>query len=601
MNRREFSVRLVSMLLVSGSLVVAGCTNSDYDFDQIDSTIGIGGNGLELPNSSTADIKLKDVLDLEENGVVVEDAETHDYVLRQQGNNVAGAHPYIAPITVSTQVPSTTFTLNLSLASAAARGNHAVASRGSRAGNATIKGEADIYALDFHGNKPSEVVDLSAVGVNGTAQLHVGLRNISNMIKQVDKLVITFPSYMQVAMIEPTNEATPGKVEGNTLVIENLSTAKDLYISLGITGLDFTKGSGNDKIAIEGNQIQLKGNIHMALETSLDNLTGAASQVSLTTTTTVSNMQIESATGKFDPEIKLDNLGSVSITGVPDFLKDGNVVADLYNPIISLSVKSNLSIEGKVSGKLKAVKNGQEIAAVDVPEFTIRSVEESAGTTLVYICRSADGMAIPTVAQVVEIPNLSDIVKTIPDQIRFECNARANSDKEGTFRFGEQYIVQPEYSIDAPIAFGENAVIAYNDKFDGWNKDIKDYQLADGASIEVSANVSNGVPAYLQLEAVPVGLDGKDISSDELKVVVTGIIAASQDGKTPVTSPLSIKITQKKTDAFKKLDGLRYLVKGKASDNEQKVTGITLNAERHTLKLTDIKVKLVGKVIADLN
>lgn len=586
------------MLLVSGSLVVAGCTNSDYDFDQIDTTIGIGGNGLELPNSSTADIKLKDVLELEENGVVVEDAETHDYVLRQKGNNVAGAHPYIAPFTVSTQMPSTTFTLNLSLASAAARGNHALASRGSRAGNATIKGEADIYTLDFQGNKPSEVVDLSAVGVDGTVQLHVGLRNISNVIKQVDKLVITFPSYM---LVEPTDEDAPGKVEGNMLTIENLSTAKDLNMRLSILGLDFEKGSGNDKIAIEGNQIQLKGHIHLALETSQDNLTGAASQVSITTTTSVSNMQIESALGKFNPEIKLDNLGSVSISGVPDFLKDGNVVADLYNPVISLSVLSNLGIEGKVSGKLIAVKNGQEIAAVDVPEFTIRPVEESNGQTLVYICRSSDNMAIPTVAQVVEVPNLSDIVKTIPDQIRFECNARANSEKEGMFRLGEQYYVNPEYSIDAPIAFGENAVIAYNDKFDGWNKDIKDYQLADGASIEVSANVSNGVPAYLQLEAVPVGVDGKDIPTDELEVAVTGIIAASQDGKTPVTSPLSIKITQKKQDAFKKLDGLRYLVKGKASDNEQKVTGITLNAERHTLKLTDIKVKLVGKVIADLN
>lgn len=49
MNRRVFTVRLISMLLASGSLVVAGCTDNDYDFDQIDATIGIGGDGLELP------------------------------------------------------------------------------------------------------------------------------------------------------------------------------------------------------------------------------------------------------------------------------------------------------------------------------------------------------------------------------------------------------------------------------------------------------------------------------------------------------------------------------------------------------------------------
>lgn len=601
MKRRDFSVRLVSVLLASGCLVVTGCTNSDYDFDQIDATIGIGGNGLELPNSSTADIKLKDVLELEKNGVVVEDDETHDYVLRQQGNDVAAAHPYIAPITISTQVPSTSFTLNLSLSSAAARGNRAAANRGSRASGATIQGEANIYELHFTGNKPSEVVDLSKVEVNGTVQLHVGLSSIHSIIKQVDKLVITFPAYMDIAQVLPTHEAAIGKVEDNKLIVENLSTANDLNIELAVTGLDFTKSSGTDKIAIEGDKIRLNGNIHMALETGIDNLSGVASQVSLTTTTTVSNMQIDSATGKFDPSINLSNLGSVSITGVPDFLKDGNVVADLYNPIINLTVQSNMDIEGKVSGKLIAVKDGQQIASVDVPEFTVRSKEINEGKSLVYICRTADGLAIPTVAQAVVVPNLSDLVKTIPDQIRFECNARANSEKEGTFRLGEQYSVQPAYSIDAPIAFGEDAVIAYNDQFDGWNDDIKDYQLANGASIELSANVSNGVPAYLELEAVPVGLDGKDISSDELEVAVTGIIAASQDGKTPAVSPLNVKITQKKQDAFKKLDGIRYLVKGKASDNGQKVTGITLNAERHTLKLTDIKVKLVGKVIADLN
>lgn len=84
-------------------------------------------------------------------------------------------------------------------------------------------------------------------------------------------------------------------------------------------------------------------------------------------------------------------------------------------------------------------------------------------------------------------------------------------------------------------------------------------------------------------------------------MAVTGNIAASQDGVNPATSPLSIKITQLNDDALKKLDGIRIKVLGKASSEGQMVTGITLNAERHTLKLNDIKVKLVGKVIADLN
>ncbi|MBL1007293.1 MAG: hypothetical protein JJO71_27055 [Escherichia coli] len=40
--------------------------------------------------------------------------------------------------------------------------------------------------------------------------------------------------------------------------------------------------------------------------------------------------------------------------------------------------------------------------------------------------------------------------------------------------------------------------------------------------------------------------------------------------------------------------------KAKASDGNA-VTGVVLNAEKHTLKLNDIKIKLVGKVIGDFN
>ena len=49
------------------------------------------------------------------------------------------------------------------------------------------------------------------------------------------------------------------------------------------------------------------------------------------------------------------------------------------------------------------------------------------------------------------------------------------------------------------------------------------------------------------------------------------------------------------------LDGLSYKVKGKASHDGTTVTGINLNSEKHTLKLENINVKLVGKVIGNFN
>ena len=53
MSRKPLNVKLFSALLMAGALVVTGCSDSDYDFDQIDATIGIGGDGLEIPASTT--------------------------------------------------------------------------------------------------------------------------------------------------------------------------------------------------------------------------------------------------------------------------------------------------------------------------------------------------------------------------------------------------------------------------------------------------------------------------------------------------------------------------------------------------------------------
>ena len=52
------SLLLASLLTLGFS--VTGCTNDDYDFDQIDATMGFGSGELEIPASSTMNIPLSD-------------------------------------------------------------------------------------------------------------------------------------------------------------------------------------------------------------------------------------------------------------------------------------------------------------------------------------------------------------------------------------------------------------------------------------------------------------------------------------------------------------------------------------------------------------
>lgn len=585
MKTKHLKIRLFSSLIVMGSLLVTGCSDSDYDFNNIDATIGIGGDGLELPVSNTDNIKLSEVLDLEENGSVVADASTgFDYVFRQQGNDVEAAHPYINSITVARRQSSSS-NITLSFNSAA---------RNSRASRAAVMlhGEGDVFDFSYEGNKPQEVEELAAAEVSSTINLKVDFQNLSSWVSKFDKITLTFPSYMKLAV-----DGKP--VEGNTITLDNVSTSVDLDEKIEIVGLDFTKKDALGELTSLGDKIQLTGKVHMAVETSNYSFSSGISSVSMKNKLSMSDIKITGATGKFNPTIDLNTLGNVHISGIPDFLKDGNVVVDLYNPQIYLTLNSNLGIEGFAGGTLKSFKNGSQIASVEVPEFAVKAN----GTTHVVICRNAAATEAGSDVTKVEVPELSELVKTMPDEITFQANARANNQKTGTFKLGyHDYEVAPSYGIDSPIAFAEDACIEYSDDLDGWNDDIKDLNMADGAYVQLSAQVTSCVPAYLNVKATPVDVYGREISKDELEVEITGEIKASADGTTPATSPLTVKILQKKADAFKKLDGLKVVVSGKAKgEGGNAVTGVVLNAEKHTLKLNDIKIKLVGKVIGDFN
>ena len=117
----------------------------------------------------------------------------------------------------------------------------------------------------------------------------------------------------------------------------------------------------------------------------------------------------------------------------------------------------------------------------------------------------------------------------------------------------------------------------------------------------MTANVVNCVPVFLNVSASPLDLNGNDMGND-VKVEVVGEVAASQDGVTPTSSALTIKLTPSK-GALKRLDGLKLTISGsaKSEGSGTSVVGIPLNANKHSLVAKDIAIKIVGTVIVDLN
>ena len=590
MKKKQMKASLLLASLLTLGFSVTGCTNDDYDFDQIDATMGFGSGELEIPASSTMNIPLSDILELEENGCV-KIAANGDYLFQLTGSDASSASPMISPIVLRGNSYSSTLTLNASSAA-----------KGTRAAGTHLSFVSPKQQMFEYNGTDAAVKDLKSAEVAGEIELKINLTlgGLSSAIATIDKATLTLPGYLEISQV--TGNGNP-MVNGSKITVENVSTSSNLQLTIKAKKLDFEKQDAYGKVVIGNNgSIKMDGYFDLGIEADVTRVPTSA--LTIDANVNVIDITLKSATGIFDPEINISSLGDVSVTGVPDFLSEDGVRADLDNPQIILSIKNDMDAAAKVSAKVISTKNGQNLATVQLPEMNICKTTV-APVTKICICRhkTAELTAQYGAANVYEVSNLATLINQhIPDYVQItDVETKADPSQEMTIEFGRYYKVVPSYEIYAPLAFAEDAVIEYADDFDGWNDDLDDLELSEGTYVRLTADAQNLVPATLIVETTPLGVGGTDISNLIEVNVKKGTVKASADGVTAVNSPLEIELREKVKGGLQKLDGLSYKVKGKASHDGTTVTGINLNSEKHTLKLENINVKLVGKVIGNFN
>lgn len=592
MKKKQMKASLLLASLLTLGFSVTGCTNDDYDFDQIDATMGFGSGELEIPASSTMNIPLSDILELEENGSV-KIAANGDYLFQLTGTDASSASPMISPIVLKGNSYSSTLTLNASSAA-----------KGTRAAGTHLSFVSPKELMFKYNGTDAAVKSLNSAEVADEIELKINLTldGLSSAIATIDKATLTLPGYLEISQVTGNGNGVP-MVNGSKITVENVSTSRNLQLTIKAKKLDIENQDAYGKVVIGNNgSIKMDGYFDLGIEADVTRVPTSA--LTIGANVNVIDITLKSATGIFDPEINISSLGDVSVTGVPDFLSEDGVRADLENPQIILSIKNDMDAAAKVSAKVISTKNGQNLATVQLPEMNICKTTV-APETKICICRhkTAELTAQYGAANVYEVSNLATLINQhIPDYVQItDVETKADPSQEMTIEFGRYYKVVPSYEIYAPLAFAEDAVIEYADDFDGWNDDLDDLELSEGTYVRLTADAQNLVPATLIVEATPLGVGGKDISNLIEVNVKKGTVKASADGVTAVNSPLEIELREKVKGGLQKLDGLSYKVKGKASHDGTTVTGINLNSEKHTLKLENINVKLVGKVIGNFN
>lgn len=573
-----------------------GCIDNDYDLDGVDMTIGIGNGEFLLPSCSTDSIRLSEVLELNESETVVE-KDNGDYYYLQDGNNVSPTHTKVDKITVvKHRGESQDFSFSVA---------NYLHQSGKRTKTTNIPVDFNqkqvVYSFAYKGSIPNEVEELIVANTDGKITINTSFSpEVQKFVPVIAELSLELPSFLT---IENVNSKLDHTQNGSKLVFKNVSTASNLKVDFTIGKIDFKKKSSPlGSLSTSNRNLSMNADIQMGIKINniaLGSSIDGADKCKITADMIINNdLVIEKVRGKFNPSIELDDLGSTDVTGIPDFLTNEGVVIDIDNPQIILNLESNLDVPGFIGGTLTAVKNGQKTANITTPEVKVLAN----ATSKICICRNKSKVNQAAYTEVVEVPNLSTVLNPIPDHINFAGHSRADKTVEADFVLGKQYTIKPSYRIEAPLAFGENARIVYTDSFDDFNSDIKDIEVKDNTYIEFSGDIESKIPAYLNASAVAIDINGNEMPESEVKVAVDGEIKASADGKTPAVSTL--KITMKPTkSALKKLDGLKFTVSGsaKSEKNTESVVGQTLNAKHHTLIIKNIKIKLVGQVIADLN
>ena len=219
-----------------------------------------------------------------------------------------------------------------------------------------------------------------------------------------------------------------------------------------------------------------------------------------------------------------------------------------------------------------------------------RQIPANAEGYVICIHRTSDPAGIDA-DLTVSVPDLNNLIEKIPDEIRMDKVEASAVQEYCTIVPGSAYTVETDYQISAPLQFNEGSEIVYSDQMDGWNDDVKDIDFKEG---EIQLKATNTIPLSLEMTVDAIDVNGNVL--DGVTAVVEGSIAAGTAGN-PAVSDLKIRIVSDSAEALHRLDGLKYRV---SAVTTAAVAGQTLN-ENQTLKLDDVRIKVMGGVTMDLN
>ena len=571
--------------LVAG---LSACIDERYDLDKdIDYTISVGGD-LSVPASSTEDVTLKNLLDMEENSMV--QADEDGFYSMVKTNAVQQTDVKIDSILFNDEMFDSQAEVSF-LEFPEAMIQMLPDDEPVEAPIRNISTSASLEKTDI-------TEELLAID-NAVTELPMDLEYRFLENNDIQRLIlkegyeIRFPEYITISASEETDAALFEVDSRSVRMKQDMEIGTDgLTIPVMIRMLDFTKmpvGSGFrypsymkiDFDIVSTGQVYFykkdfpadrnRWNIHFA-------------RIPRLKTGKILNCKVKVA-----PDIDME-VEPIWFDNVPDFLSDEEVVVDLYDPKMYMTVTNTAPVDVNVNAEIFSHRKDGSVTSIEVgdrhgtPILIPKSVENY------IICFHKQDSEITDADQSIQLPNIDILMGKMPEYISVENIESEVPDEYYYVRPGRTYSVTTEGRIEAPLAFCEETNLVYEKTMDGWHEDLDKYEIR---AATVTMEAENRIPLDMELEAEPVDVDGNRIEG--IAVAVDKDIKAGNQEQSTVTS-LNIDLTSQE-GAMRNLDGLVLRANATVPSDYR---AQQLN-ENQTLALRDIRIKIKGGIKIDLN
>ena len=293
--------------------------------------------------------------------------------------------------------------------------------------------------------------------------------------------------------------------------------------------------------------------------------------------------------------IKLDNM--------PDFINDSETCLDLANPAFFVEVNNTLPADASTSVTLTSkYLDGTASVSKSTGIFVLPANKH----VVFCLANNPEQAVIPEQFTSLErinitIENLSELLLKVPDEIRVDISdvTMETDNMPIPIDVPKEYSIGVNYKVYTPLEFGPSFKLVYQGTEEGIAEDLEDINKMDTKAVRIDANVVTDFPLDLTLSVDAlsrdnVSLKGKIIDVDDVHVY------AHKEGAEPTsTQPVSLTILPKKGHTIRELleqmDKLHYRAVAEAKGTEGKLM------ENASIKLTDIKITLLGGVSYDAN